>query len=210
MLHLFGLRHNMVQLKTCKITMFPDILKIDKEIEDFKTAVKPGQFDDKVADKLFVSARLIAKYPKGDVFTTVSTKLFEKQLVVLKPKPPKQGTAASDAATRDDEVALNQSLEDMLKSNDIPANVRKNQRGTLCNFLHRVGSHHICLWDNLTMIKLAVRGGLTDVQSETFTKIDVTMTGSCYQISSLEKNSWPWWNYQRLTSKINGSTTCNK
>ena len=90
------------------------------------------QLGKNIIDKLFICIRLVKTNLEKDIFTAVTTEKIAEELRLLNSGTPLQQTTATETTTRDDAVALNQSLKNMLESNDIPDNVMTTLRDTLC------------------------------------------------------------------------------
>ena len=146
-------KDDMDKSKACNIASVRDLLAASNKIEDFNRRMTPGDFNDEISDKLWVSDQLISQDPNSDILKSLTKELVEEKMMTLKPRPPKQGTVASDMTTREDAVALHQNLKDILKSNDIPSSIRSTLHETLHGFLRQVHRHHCRLQHDLKKIK---------------------------------------------------------
>ena len=144
----------MGKVKACNIESVQNILFSSKMIEDFKRKMTLGGFYNEIYDKLWASSQLIAQDPNSDILKSLTKELVEEKLVALKPKHVEQGIVRSKTTTKEDAVALHQSLKDMLKSNAIPSDIIDTLHETLSHFLKHVHAHHRCLQDDLKRIKL--------------------------------------------------------
>ena len=131
----------MDSLNACHITEFDDLLSMSNDSDEFKKGLAAGQFDSNVTDKLFICLRLIKKNLREDLFTVVTTEKVTEEVRQFNSNETRHQATTTEIITRNNAVALNKSLKDMLESSEVGDSVRKSLRGEISNFLERANSH---------------------------------------------------------------------
>ena len=113
---------------------------MSEHFDEFKKVLATGQLDSKVTDRLFICIRLIRQNLREGLFTAVTTKKVTEEVRQFNSNETRHQATTTEIITRNNAVALNKSLKDMLESSEVGDSVRKSLCEEIYNFLKRANS----------------------------------------------------------------------